>query len=270
MNSLTTGYVLLFQFTTNFLLAIAIIFGAVFSAKLIQRSIEKTNNKFHKLDANLLKIICAGMTYTIYAIAALLILDRFGVNTTSIIALLGTCGLAIGLALRDTLSNIAAGILLLVLRPFKAGDQIECGSISGTVKEIGLFTTILHSSDGLFISIPNSRISNESIKNLTKNGLRRMDLIIQVDHASSIDKGLKVLNEIAKEEKKFLQKPSPQAMIASISETGINLQLRAWTTVDDYWDVYWEQTKNIKDKMEAEGISLARHKPVIYSADLLK
>ena len=125
-------------------------------------------------------ILCATASYAVYAIGLIILLDIFGVNTNSIIALLGAAGLAVWLALKDTLSNIAAGIMLLILWPFKVGHFIECGSFTGTVQEIGLFTTILENIEGLYLSMPNSVLWGAPIMNFTRNGKRRMDLVVGI------------------------------------------------------------------------------------------
>lgn len=240
----------------NGLLAIAVLFASHFAAKALHRSINKANERFERLDETLVPIMRTGASVFVYTIGLVIILDFFGVNTTSIIALLGAAGLAIGLALKDTLSNIAAGIMLLVLRPFRSGDFIEAGSVTGTVKAIGLFTTVLETGDGLYISAPNSRIWGSPIKNFTKNGKRRMDLIVGIAYTDSIDTGFEALLGVIKDEPRFLAEPSPKVMVQAMADSSVNLQLRAWATVADYWDVYWLTNRKIKEQIEAAGLSI--------------
>lgn len=240
----------------NGLLTLAILVAGHLAAKAVRKSINRTSERFERLDITLVPILCATATYAVYAICAVIILDIFGVPTTSIIALLGAAGLAIGLALKDTLSNIAAGIMLLILRPFRVGDSVECASILGTVKEIGLFTTILETFDGLYIAAPNGCLWGAPMKNYTRNGTRRMDLIVGISYADSIEQGFNVLQEIIRNEERFLEDPAPRVMVQAMADSAVNLQLRAWTQVDDYWDTYWDQNKNIKEKIESAGLSI--------------
>lgn len=238
------------------LLCLAILFASAVVAKGVRRSIRKAKEHFEKLDATLVPILCTTATYVIYIIGGVFILDIFGVNTASIIALLGAAGIAVGLALKDTLSNIAAGIMLLLLRPFRSGDFVEIESVMGIIKEINLFTTILETPDGLYISSPNSVIWGNSIKNYTRNGRRRMDIVIGIAYSDSIDIGLDVLKKIASEEFRFLRDPAPETMVVSVAENSVNLQLRGWTTIDDYWQTFWDLNKRTKEEIERAGLTI--------------
>lgn len=238
------------------LLCTAILLASTVVARGVRRLIRKAKDRFEKIDATLVPILCTTATYVIYIIGGVFILDIFGVNTASIIALLGAAGLAVGLALKDTLSNIAAGIMLLFLRPFRSGDFVEIGSVMGTVKEVNLFTTILETFDGLYISSPNSVIWGSSIKNYTRNGRRRMDIVIGIAYSDSIDTGLQVLKTIASNESRFLREPAPETMVVSMAESSVNLQLRGWTTIDDYWQTYWDLNKRVKEEIEKAGLTI--------------
>jgi small conductance mechanosensitive channel len=212
-------------------------------------------------------------SYGIYIIGGVFILDIFGVNTASLIALVGAAGLAIGLALKDTLSNIAAGIMLLILRPFRAGDFIEVGSLLGTVQEVNLFTTILETIDGLYIAAPNSVLWGNSIKNFTRNGKRRMDIVVGIAYSDSIERGFEVLRKIAASESRLLTAPEPQVMVATMGESAVNIQLRAWALNDDYWSSYWDLNKRVKEEIEQAGLSIPfpqRTLHVINGVELLK
>lgn len=238
------------------LLALAVFITSHFVAKLVRKSIERANQKIERLDETLVPILCTIGSYSVHAIGLIIVLDVFGVNTNSIIALLGAAGLAVGLALKDTLSNIAAGFMLLMMRPFRVKHFIECGSFMGTVKEIGLFTTILETIDGLYLSMPNSTLWGAPIKNFTCNGKRRMDLVVGISYGDSIDKGFEVLKEIVEAESRFHKDPAPQIMVQALGDSSVNLQLRAWASVDDYWNVVWEHNKIIKEKIETAGLTI--------------
>ncbi|MBW6512914.1 MAG: mechanosensitive ion channel family protein [Desulfuromonadaceae bacterium] len=237
-------------------LGIVILIVSVVVAKGVRRAIQRLHDRLEKLDTTLVPILCTTATYAVYTIGGVFILDIFGVNTTSIIALLGAAGLAIGFALKDTLSNIAAGIMLLFLRPFRAGNFVEFGSVTGTVREVNLFTTILETFDGLYVSAPNSVIWGNNITNFTRNGKRRLDIVIGIAYSDPIDAGLDVLKKIISSEQRFLQTPVPQTMVASMGDSAVNLQLRGWTTIDDYWQTRWDLNKRVKEEIEAAGLSI--------------
>ncbi|MDR2370724.1 MAG: mechanosensitive ion channel [Treponema sp.] len=209
--------------------------------------------KFDETLGSMLKLI---ITYLVIIICAIMILDVFGVNTTSLIAVLGAAGVAVGLALRDTLSNIAAGIILIFLRFYKKGDFIEFGSVMGTVREMDLFTTTLETADGVYISAPNSSVWGTPLKNYSRNPQRRMDLSVRISFDDSIDAAFQVMQDIITEEKRFLADPPPQILVQSPGDSSITILLRAWAFSDVYWTVYWEQTKGLKEKMEAAGLRI--------------
>ncbi len=146
--------------------------------------------------------------------------------------------------------------MILFLRPFKAGQFIECSSVAGTVKEIGLFSTTLETPDGLFVMAPNSALWGSPIKNIHRNGKRRMDLVIGISYGDSIDTGFEVLKEIARNESRFLADPAPQVMVLSMGDSSVNLQLRAWATIDNYWPTFWENNKRLKEEIENAGLTI--------------
>ncbi|MFY8325329.1 mechanosensitive ion channel family protein [Pseudoalteromonas sp. ZZD1] len=240
----------------NLVLALVIIIASVLIARSVKRAIKNSKSPLKKLDDTLLPILSSVVSYLVYIIAGLFILDIFGVNTASLIALMGAAGLAIGLALKNTLSNIAAGIMLLILRPFKVGDFIDASGTTGTVSEINLFTTIFKTTDGLFIASPNGKVWAGNIKNFTRNGKRRMDIVVGISFADSIDDGLAVLREIAKTESRLLLEPAPKVMVASIGESAVNIQLRAWTVNGDYWQTVWDLNKRVKESIEEAGLTI--------------
>jgi small conductance mechanosensitive channel len=208
------------------------------------------------MDATLLSMLKHVINYLVIIVCVIMILDLFGINTTSLIAVLGAAGVAVGLALKDTLSNIASGIILLFLRPYRKGDFIEFSSFMGTVKDISLFTTTLETPDGIFIAAPNSSIWGTPLKNYSRNGQRRMDLVISIAYSDSIDTAFAVMRQLAAEEQRFLQTPAPQVMVQALTDSSVNILLRAWATTDVYWGIYWDQMRNMKDKAEAAGLHI--------------
>jgi small conductance mechanosensitive channel len=236
--------------------AIIIIVVGKIVIKSLQRIVTRARASGLNIDdtvASLLKVV---IHYGILIICFIMILNIFGVNTTSLIAVLGAAGVAVGLALKDTLGNIAAGIILLFLRSFRIGDFIEFGSFMGTVKEINLFTTVLETPDGIFVSAPNSSIWAGPLKNYTRNGRRRMDLSVGISYSDSVDTAFKVLGQIITDETRFLKDPAPQVMLQSVGDSAVNIMLRAWTPGDAYWDTYWTQTRNIYKRFTEAGLHI--------------
>ena len=240
----------------NGVLAVAILLACNLILKGGHKAIHQADKRISQLDSTLVPVLCTIVTYVVYGIALIIILDIFGVNTNGLIALLGAAGLGIALALKSTLSNIASGIMLLILRPININEYIECGSVSGKVKEIGLFTTILETPDGLYVSAPNSNLWNAPIKNFTRNGKRRMELVIGISYSDSIEKGIEIINAMIQNESRLLIDPEPQIMVLSLGDSSINLQVRAWANVDEYWNIYWDLNKQIKERIEAGGLTI--------------
>ncbi|MCL2185445.1 MAG: mechanosensitive ion channel family protein [Treponema sp.] len=235
--------------------AVIIIIGVLLS-KGLQKLIRKSNSERLPKEGRIRPLFKAMVRYGILIICAIMILNVFGVNTTSLLAVLGAAGIAIGLALKDTLGNIASGIILLILGPFHIDEFVEFGSYSGIVKEINLFTTILETPDGVFISAPNSCIWGNPVKNYTRNGKRRMEISIGIAYSDSVDKAFQVMQDLITAEPRFLHEPAPFVILQSIESSSVKITIRAWTAVENYWIVYWEMNKNVKRKIEEAGLHI--------------
>jgi len=235
--------------------AIVIVIGILISRGL-NKLIKKASQSRLNVDGTVSFILRNIVSYGIFIICVIMILNIFGVNTSSLLAILGAAGLAIGLALKDTLSNIAAGIILFFMGSFRIGEFIEFGSFLGTVKEINLFTTILETPEGIYISAPNSSIWGNPIKNYTRNGKRRMELSIRISYTDSLDTAFRVLNEIVSSEAKFLREPVPQIIVQSLGDSSVNLVIRAWAENSCYWDIYWQKMRELKEKTEEAGLHI--------------
>ncbi len=184
------------------------------------------------------------------------VLARLGIQTTSIIAVLGAAGLAIGLALQGTLQNIAAGIMLLILRPFKVGDYIDAGGTAGTVDEIGLFTTDMTTFDGIYLSVPNSSLWNTSILNYTRLPTRRLDIPVGIAYEDDVEKALSLLLEKLRTDSRVLADPEPQVMVTALGESSVDLNLRCWSLREDFWALRFDLNKNAKLWLDSAGISI--------------
>jgi small conductance mechanosensitive channel len=195
------------------------------------------------------------LRYTILIFVGVIVLAQFGVQTASIIAALGAAGIAIGLALQGTLQNIAAGIMLLVLRPFTVGEYISAGSIAGTIKEIGLFATELRTYDGLYVMAPNSQLWGSAVTNYSRNKTRLNDFAIRISYHDDIDRALKILLDLA-QDSRVLDDPAPLAYVSEFSESAIAVTLRYWTASPDWWQTKLDLTKKVKTAFDQNGISI--------------
>lgn len=208
------------------------------------------------VDPTLRGVIASLVRYSILIVILVAVLAQLGIQTTSILAALGAAGLAIGLALQGTLANIAAGMMLLWLRPFRVGDYIDSGAAAGTVQELGLFATELHSWDGIYLFVPNSELWNKKLINYSRLPTRLNDLAFGVDYSDDLDKALETLLATATADKRVLANPAPIAFVDQLGDSAVVLRLRVWSANADYWDVRRALTKNSKAALEAAGLSI--------------
>jgi len=190
---------------------------------------------------------------TFVVIAAL---ANVGVQTASFIAVLGAAGLAVGLALQGSLSNFAAGVLMLIFKPLRVGDFVEAGGAKGTVKEIGIFTTILSSPDNVRIIVPNSQVMGGNISNYTINGTRRVDLVIGISYEDDMKKAKEVIEGVLAGDRRILPDPAPVVAVSELAESSVNLVVRPWVNCADYWPTYFDLTAQIKLALEANGLTI--------------
>jgi|TARA_R110000782_G_scaffold102596_8_gene189829 small conductance mechanosensitive channel len=222
------------------------------AAALVRHSLK--NAKF--VDSTLKPLAASIARYTVLIFVLIAVLSNFGVQTASIIAVLGAAGLAIGLALQGTLSNIAAGVMILVLRPLKVDEFVEAGSISGTVVEITLFTTLLKTPDGVFISAPNSQIWNSAIKNYSRNPTRRLDIKVGISYDDDVDAALDFLKNLVASDARVLKDPEPMSFVANLGESSVDLTARGWVATSEFWPTFWDLSRRSKTELEAAGFSI--------------
>ncbi len=201
-----------------------------------------------RMDTTLRPIICDASVWSIRIVAIVGALSQLGIQTASIVAVLGAAGLAIGLALQGTMQNIAAGIMLLLLRPFKVGDYIDGGgaTVAGTVEEISLFTTRLTKPDGICEYVPNSALWSNSIRNYSRNATRRLDLEVEVSARDEVSRALEALRELAANEPAALQDPAPQVMVMRFDDSIAVLNIRVWSKTDTFWDMRWNLARKVR------------------------
>ncbi len=237
------------------LTALAIFFiGKWVAGKLIDwfKSIMESRNIDETL-ASFLGNIIYGLALAFLAIAAL---SQLGIDTTSLAAIIAAAGLAVGLALQSSLSNFAAGVMLILFRPFKIGDFIDAAGTSGTVEEISIFTTSLKSVDNKQVIIPNGSIIAGNITNFSAKDTRRVDLVIGVGYGDDLQKVKHVLNDIVSADNRILEEPAPVIAVSELADSSVNLVVRPWVKTSDYWGVYFDLTEKIKTTFDQEGISI--------------
>jgi small conductance mechanosensitive channel len=202
--------------------------------------------------------------FAILAFAVLAALAKFGIQTASFVAVLGAAGFAVGFALQGSLGNFAAGVLILVLRPFKVGDYIDSAGVSGTVKEIQLFTTVLATPDNVKIMVPNGKIFGDIIKNVSAYDTRRIDLVVGIGYASSIQKAIEVVMNVIKEDTRILSDPAPQVAVSEMADSSVNLVVRPWVRNQDYWAVRFDLTRRLKEALDENGIEIPFPQRVVH------
>jgi small conductance mechanosensitive channel len=225
--------------------------GAGVARRVARRALGKTN-----MDATVTGFVGQFSYIIVMVVAVMASLAKFGVQTTSFVAVLGAAGFAVGMALQGSLSHFASGVLLLIFRPLKVGDFVEAGGVSGTIKEIRLFNTIMSTPDNVHMIVPNSKIFNDTIKNYSVNDTRRIDLTVGISYRDSIDRAMEVLMELMRADNRIIQEPSPQIVVTELADSSVNLLLRCWTRRSDFWPVKCDLTKNIKENFDLQGIEI--------------
>jgi small conductance mechanosensitive channel len=243
------------DWATKIAIAIAIFVIGKMVARLLSGFISKALTK-SKVDAMLTKFL-TNISYSILLIAvALAAIDSLGVNVTSLMAILGAAGLAVGLALKDSLSNFAAGVMIIIFRPFKIGDFITAGGVSGVVDEIGLFCTLMHTGDNQRIVVPNSGIIGGNIVNVSALPTRRIDLVIGIGYDDNIGQTRDIIMKILETDERILTDPAPAVAVGELGDNSVNLNVRPWVNSGDYWPVRGDLLEGIKISLDEAGISI--------------
>lgn len=232
-----------------------LIIGWMFAA-LVARWSRQAMARIRGIDVTLAAFFANFVRYAILILVMIAVLGQFGVQTASIIAALGAAGLAIGLALQGTLQNIAAGIMLLVLRPFRVGDYIDTGGISGIVQEIGLFATELKTPDGMYRLAPNSTLWNVPITNFSRETTRRFDLNIRIGYDDDISQAQEIMLALANGDSRVLPEPAAETFVLELGDSAVMLTLRYWTAASDFWPTSRDMIKAVKLAFDENGISI--------------
>lgn len=220
--------------------------------------VHKLVQNIKKLDDTLKSFLGAMAKYAILALACVMVLQQFGVQTASLLAVLGAAGLAIGLALQGTLSNVSAGVMLLILRPFDVGDFISCGGTTGTVKSLGLFVTEMSTPENVYIFVPNSNLWNTDIQNFSRNDTRRQDIIFGISYNDDISKAFKTIEKAIAKDDRILSDEgnAPQIMVTNLGESSVDITLRIWSDRTDFAGLKVDTMKAVKEALDKDGISI--------------
>jgi len=246
---------MLMELLTNIVVAAAILFGGIWLSKQARRYI---NLVMEKRDVDdLLASFVSNIAYiALVAFVVIAALGKLGIQTTSFIAILGAAGLAIGLSLQGSLSNFASGVMIIAFRPFKVGDFIEAGGVSGVVEGIQIFSTQMRTGDNKAIIVPNSNITGGNITNYSAKEQRRIDMVFGIGYDDDIKKTKQVLQELILADERILKDPEPVIAVAELADSSVNFVVRPWVKTDDYWNVKFDFTEAVKLRFDKENICI--------------
>ncbi|MBO7490182.1 MAG: mechanosensitive ion channel [Bacteroidales bacterium] len=223
--------------------------------KLLKKALTKLLDK-RNAESSLKGFLTSLVDVLMKVMLIIMAMDIIGIKATSFIAILGAAGLAVGMALQGTLQNFAGGVIILLLRPFRVGDYIECGSYKGYVKEIRIFHTFIRPFNGRIIIVPNSELATKSLINHTKDNVIRLDVVASVAYGTDLDKARQVIMDVINADELILKDPIPKIAVSELNSSSVDWSLWLWTTVDDYWTVWMRIRENIYKAFYANGISI--------------
>lgn len=247
----TTGV----EFGINIITAIAIFIVGRIVANALTKGLRTLLQK-REVDKTLETFVCNLVRIALLVFVVIAAIGALGVQTTSFIAVLGAAGLAVGLALQGSLSNFAAGVLIVLFRPYKVGDWVEAAGVSGSVASVQILTTVLRTGDNKEVIVPNSQIMNSIITNYSANETRRIDMVVGVSYGDDIDKVKKTLGELVAADDRILDEPACTIAVSELADSSVNFVLRPWVATADYWSVKFDLTEAIKKRFDREGISI--------------
>jgi len=218
---------------------------------VVQRALERA-----KVDDTLVPFVSSCVYYLIVAFVVVAALGMIGIQTASIIAVLAAAGLAVGLALQGTLANFAAGVMLLVFRPFRKGDLIEAAGVTGAVDAISIFTTTLSSVDNVAIVVPNAAVWGQTIRNYATNPTRRIDLAVNIAYRDSLQTAMDAIQRVVAADPRVLTEPAPTIAVGELGNSAVNILVRPWCSKDVYWELRWDLTRALKEGLERAGCTI--------------
>lgn len=253
IEKLTTTYMIPWGINIGFALVIFIVGRIV--AKLILCIAEKGMGKA-KMNEILVHFVSSILNTVLLLFIIVAALNQLGVDTTSLIALMGAAGLAVGLALQGSLQNFAAGVMLIIFRPFKGGDFVEAGGTSGTVEKINIFSSVFRTPDNREVIVPNGAIYGGTITNFSARATRRIDMVFGIGYGDDLRKAKEVLGKILKDDERVLKDPEPMIVVGELGDSSVNFNVRPWVKSGDYWAVKFDLTEKVKLEFDANGISI--------------
>jgi small conductance mechanosensitive channel len=233
---------------------VILVVGRVFAGwarRLTRRGLERGD-----VDPTLVPFVAKLVYYAVMAVVVIAVLNRLGVATTSVVAIFGAAGLAVGLAMQGTLSNFASGVMLLIFRPFDLGHFVDAGGIAGTVMEIGIFATTLKSPDNIKITVPNTQIYGGTISNFNGYETRRVDMVMGISYGDNIQTAMDTIQRIVTADERVLADPAPQIAVSNLGDSSVDIVVRPWCKAADYWTVRFDLTRSLKEGLEAAGCSI--------------
>lgn len=257
------------EWAINIAAALAIFFIGKWIAKRLVKFAEKLMYR-GKVDETLISFlsnVLFGLALTLVVIAAI---SRLGVETTSLAAVIAAAGLAIGLSLQSSLSNLAAGVMLITFRPFRKNDYVEVAGVAGTVEAVNIFTTHLKTPDNKAVIVPNGSIINDNITNYSAKPTRRIDMVFGVGYGDDLKKVREVLEDIVANEPRILKDPKPDIAVSELAASSVNFVVRPWVASSEYWDVYFHLTETVKLRFDEEGITIPYPQRDVYMHPVAK
>lgn len=246
---------LLIEYAVNIAAALLTLLVGYIAANLLSGGVVKVMHT-RKLDTTVTHFVGSILKYTILVFVVIAALGRVGVQTASFVAIIGAAGLAIGLALQGSLSNFAAGFLLIIFRPIKSGEFIEVAGTAGVVQSVQLFTTTLTSGDNKMVVVPNSAILNGTIVNYSRMDTRRVDMTFGIGYGSDLRKAKQILERLVSEEPRILKDPEVTIAVAALADSSVNIVVRPWVKTADYWGVWFDFHEKVKLAFDAEGVEI--------------
>ena len=220
-------------------------------ASITRKALERSQT-----DPGLTGFVTSLVGITVMAFAVIAALAKFGVQTASFVAVLGAAGLAVGLSLQGSLANFASGVMLLIFRPIRVHDLIEVGGYTGHVTDIDLFVTVINTLDNQRIIIPNSVLTSGVINNVNANGTRRVDLVIGISYSDDIEKAKTLAHQVMRSDSRVLSDPAPTVAVHELGDSSVNLVVRPWCKAEDYWDVWFSVTQQVKEAYDANAVTI--------------
>ncbi len=242
------------DFGINLAIALAIFYVGKMVISLVVRGIRKVMQR-QEVEKTLETFVCNLVRMVLMVVVIIAAIGQLGIETTSFIAIFGAAGLAVGLALQGSLSNFAAGVLIVLFRPYKVGDFVEAAGIAGVVEQVQILTTVLKTGDNKQIIVPNGQIMNSIITNFSANDTRRVDMVVGVSYDDDLDKVRSTIEELVAAEDRILDDPACTIAVSALADSSVNFVVRPWVKTSDYWGVMFDLTEAIKKRFDQDGIS---------------